>query len=175
MYLYIYFLAQPCRFHNSETSNNDATDQSSHAFKEVAIIRHPRIGEYAFGFITNTVLLQRNVGEEELCCVYVPSNHLYIGDVFLISSIDILRPNLSVREGIGTIFTILSYHHRNVLFNYESINLMIMWLLIFACFSRNCHIWGHVNTSTFNHSRCTSHSSIKNQQFCTSTNLMLDY
>lgn len=65
------------------------------------MIRHPRIGEYAFGFITSSVILQRTVGEEELCCVYVPSNHLYIGDIFLINSNDIIRPNLSVREGIG--------------------------------------------------------------------------
>jgi hypothetical protein len=34
------------------------TDQNTTAFKEVAIIRHPRVGEYAFGFITSTVLLQ---------------------------------------------------------------------------------------------------------------------
>jgi uncharacterized membrane protein len=34
------------------------TDQNTTAFKEVAIIRHPRIGEYAFGFITSTVVLQ---------------------------------------------------------------------------------------------------------------------
>ncbi|KAK9270120.1 hypothetical protein L1049_025694 [Liquidambar formosana] len=81
-------------------------DQSSNAFKEVAIIRHPRIGEYAFGFITSMVVLQRSVGEEEeLCCVYVPSNHLYIGDVFLISSNDIIRPNLSVREGIEIVIS----------------------------------------------------------------------
>ncbi|PON60295.1 Protein LIKE COV [Trema orientale] len=80
-------------------------DQSSNAFKEVAIIRHPRIGEYAFGFITSTVILQHSVGEEELCCVYVPSNHLYIGDIFLISSNDILRPNLSVREGIEIVIS----------------------------------------------------------------------
>lgn len=80
------------------------TDQSTNAFKEVAIIRHPRIGEYAFGFITSSVILQRNVGEEELTCVYVPSNHLYMGDIFLISSNDIIRPNLSVREGIGMVF-----------------------------------------------------------------------
>ncbi|CAD6251156.1 unnamed protein product [Miscanthus lutarioriparius] len=33
-------------------------DQNKHAFKEVVIIRHPRIGEYAFGFITSEVLLQ---------------------------------------------------------------------------------------------------------------------
>ncbi|KAI3439633.1 uncharacterized protein J3R85_004463 [Psidium guajava] len=80
-------------------------DQTSNAFKEVAIIRHPRIGEYAFGFITSSVILQRNVGEEELTCVYVPSNHLYIGDLFLISSNDIIRPNLSVREGIEIVIS----------------------------------------------------------------------
>ncbi|KAJ8643069.1 hypothetical protein MRB53_004817 [Persea americana] len=78
-------------------------DQNSRAFKEVAIIRHPRVGEYAFGFITSTVVLQRNGGEEELCCVYVPTNHLYLGDIFLINSKDIIRPSLSVREGIGEI------------------------------------------------------------------------
>ncbi|MBA0779665.1 hypothetical protein Gotri_003893, partial [Gossypium trilobum] len=33
-------------------------DQNTTAFKEVAIIRHPRVGEYAFGFITSTVILQ---------------------------------------------------------------------------------------------------------------------
>ncbi|XP_059624677.1 protein LIKE COV 3-like [Cornus florida] len=80
-------------------------DQSSHAFKEVAIIRHPRVGEYAFGFITSTVILRKSSGAEELCCVYVPSNHLYIGDVFLISSKDIMRPNLSVREGLEIVIS----------------------------------------------------------------------
>ncbi|KAG2718448.1 hypothetical protein I3843_03G213400 [Carya illinoinensis] len=75
-------------------------DQNTQAFKEVAIIRHPRIGEYAFGFITSSVTLQNYSGEEELCCVYVPTNHLYIGDMFLVNAKDIIRPSLSVREGI---------------------------------------------------------------------------
>lgn len=82
------------------------TDQTSNAFKEVAIIRHPRIGEYAFGFITSSVVLQRSEGDEELSCVYVPTNHLYLGDIFLVNSDDIIRPNLSVREGIGMILNI---------------------------------------------------------------------
>lgn len=34
------------------------TDQNTTAFKEVAIIRHPRVGEYAIGFITSSVVLQ---------------------------------------------------------------------------------------------------------------------
>ncbi|EXB94678.1 hypothetical protein L484_001886 [Morus notabilis] len=75
-------------------------DQNTQAFKEVAIIRHPRVGEYAFGFITSSVVLQNYSGEEELCCVYVPTNHLYIGDIFLVNTNDVIRPNLSVREGI---------------------------------------------------------------------------
>ncbi|KAG8058679.1 hypothetical protein GUJ93_ZPchr0002g25928 [Zizania palustris] len=75
-------------------------DQNKHAFKEVVIIRHPRIGEYAFGFITSEVLLQSYSSEEQMYCVYVPTNHLYIGDIFLINSSDVIRPNLSVREGI---------------------------------------------------------------------------
>ncbi|KAL0346599.1 UNVERIFIED_CONTAM: protein CONTINUOUS VASCULAR RING 1 [Sesamum calycinum] len=75
-------------------------DQNTQAFKEVAIIRHPRIGEYAFGFITSSLSLQSYSGEEELFCVYVPTNHLYIGDIFLVGAKDVIRPNLSVREGI---------------------------------------------------------------------------
>lgn len=75
-------------------------DQNSQAFKEVAIIRHPRVGEYAFGFITSSLVLQNDTQEEELCSVYVPTNHLYIGDIVLVNSKDVIRPNLSVREGI---------------------------------------------------------------------------
>ncbi|ONK80232.1 uncharacterized protein A4U43_C01F15370 [Asparagus officinalis] len=85
---------------SKQISSAISPDQNTQAFKEVAIIRHPRIGEYAFGFITSSVVLQSYSGEEELFCVYVPTNHLYIGDVFLINSEDVIRPNLSVREGI---------------------------------------------------------------------------
>ncbi|MBA0747494.1 hypothetical protein Gogos_004405 [Gossypium gossypioides] len=86
---------------SKQISSAISPDQNTQAFKEVAIIRHPRIGEYAFGFITSSVTLQSYTGEEELCCVYVPTNHLYIGDIFLINTNDVIRPNLSVREGIG--------------------------------------------------------------------------
>ncbi|KAG6586432.1 protein CONTINUOUS VASCULAR RING 1-like [Cucurbita pepo subsp. pepo] len=85
---------------SKQISSAISSDQNSQAFKEVAIIRHPRIGEYAFGFITSAVVLQSYSGEEELCCVYVPTNHLYIGDIFLVHTKDVIRPNLSVREGI---------------------------------------------------------------------------
>ncbi|KAG6536003.1 hypothetical protein ZIOFF_001040 [Zingiber officinale] len=85
---------------SKQISSAVSPDQNKQAFKEVVIIRHPRVGEYAFGFITSTVILQSYSGEEELCCVYVPTNHLYIGDIFLVNTTDVIRPNLSVSEGI---------------------------------------------------------------------------
>ncbi|XP_074560152.1 protein LIKE COV 2-like [Curcuma longa] len=88
---------------SKQISTAISPDQNTTAFKEVAIIRHPRVGEYAFGFITSTVVLQNDKGDEELCSVYVPTNHLYIGDIFLVNSEEIIRPNLSVREGIEII------------------------------------------------------------------------
>ncbi|XP_051140714.1 protein LIKE COV 2-like [Andrographis paniculata] len=88
---------------SKQISSAVSPDQNNTAFKEVAIIRHPRVGEYAFGFITSSVILQRDDGDEELCSVFVPTNHLYIGDIFLVNSNDIIRPNLSIREGIEII------------------------------------------------------------------------
>ncbi|CAN6452562.1 unnamed protein product [Victoria cruziana] len=88
---------------SKQISTAISPDQNITAFKEVAIIRHPRIGEYAFGFITSSLVLQNDGGDEELCSVYVPTNHLYIGDIFLINSAEIIRPNLSIREGIEII------------------------------------------------------------------------
>ncbi|CAH8334170.1 unnamed protein product [Eruca vesicaria subsp. sativa] len=91
---------------SKQVSTAISPDQNTTAFKEVAIIRHPRIGEYAFGFITSSVTLQTDQGEEELCSVYVPTNHLYIGDVFLVNTEEIIRPNLSIREGIEIIVSV---------------------------------------------------------------------
>ena len=51
--------------------------------------------------------MQHDTGEEELCSVYVPTNHLYIGDIVLLNTKDIIRPNLSVREGIGWLLIIV--------------------------------------------------------------------
>ncbi|XP_031274524.1 protein LIKE COV 2-like [Pistacia vera] len=88
---------------SKQISSAISPDQNTTAFKEVAIIRHPRVGEYAFGFITSTVTLQKDNEDEELCSVFVPTNHLYIGDILLVNSKEIIRPNLSIREGIEII------------------------------------------------------------------------
>lgn len=45
--------------------------------------------------------VQTEEGDVELFCVYVPTNHIYVGDIFLLGEKDIIRNTLSVREGIG--------------------------------------------------------------------------
>ena len=39
--------------------------------------------------------------QEELFSVYVPTNHIYVGDIFLLGKEDIIHTSLSVREGLG--------------------------------------------------------------------------
>jgi hypothetical protein len=46
-------------------------------------------------------LVQTTGGELVLYAVYVPTNHVYIGDIFLMGESEIIRNNLSVREGLG--------------------------------------------------------------------------
>ena len=50
------------------------------AFQECVLIRHPRVGEYAIGFITGRTVLQTGDGQDvRLSSVYVPTNHVYVG------------------------------------------------------------------------------------------------
>lgn len=83
------------------------SNETSASFRECVIIRHPRHGEYAIGFITGQTLLQDDKGGElELFSVYVPTNHVYVGDIFLLGRPDIIKPNLSVREGLEIVVSV---------------------------------------------------------------------
>ncbi len=45
-------------------------------------------------------------GESKLYSVYVPTNHVYVGDIFLLASEDIIKPHLSVREGLEIVVSV---------------------------------------------------------------------
>jgi hypothetical protein len=45
--------------------------------------------------------LQTREGDLRLNSVYVPTNHVYVGDIFMLEDKDIIHTNLSVREGLG--------------------------------------------------------------------------
>eukprot|EP00891_Asterochloris_glomerata_P001322 jgi/Astpho2/1322/e_gw1.00024.31.1_t len=82
------------------------SNETAQSFRECVIIRHPRHGEFAFGFITGQTTLQDADGDLQLFSVYVPTNHVYVGDVFLLSKQDIIKPNLSVREGLEIVVSV---------------------------------------------------------------------
>ncbi|KAL4421546.1 hypothetical protein ABPG75_010837 [Micractinium tetrahymenae] len=82
-------------------------NEATNSFRECVIIRHPRRdGEFAFAFITGQTTLQTDEGEQTLFCCYVPTNHVYVGDIFLLGEKDIIRNNLSVREGLEIVVSV---------------------------------------------------------------------
>jgi uncharacterized membrane protein len=73
-------------------------------FKRVAMIEDPRRG-YVLGFLTREFTVDRGKGPEPLVAVYVPTNHLYLGDVVITERDRVTFPNLSVEEGIRIFLT----------------------------------------------------------------------
>jgi len=76
------------------------------AFKEFVLVPNPEKGSYSFGFLTGELALQRGSGEiEPLVAVYVPTNHLYLGDILLVRREDIIRTRLSIPQGIQIVLS----------------------------------------------------------------------
>jgi uncharacterized membrane protein len=76
--------------------------QSEAGFKRFVLARLP--GRTTPGFLTGTFTLKRADGTVQvLCTVYVPTNHLYVGDVVVLPASDVLETDLSLEDGIGLI------------------------------------------------------------------------
>ena len=73
-------------------------------FKRVAMIEDPRRG-YVLGFLTREFTVDRGRGPEPLLAVYVPTNHLYLGDVVICERERVTFPDISVEEGIKIFLT----------------------------------------------------------------------
>jgi uncharacterized membrane protein len=57
------------------------------------------------GFLTKEFTVDRGSGVEALMAVYVPTNHLYLGDVVLFPRERALFPDITVEEGIRIFLT----------------------------------------------------------------------
>ena len=76
------------------------------AFKEFVLVPNREKGSYSFGFLTGEVALQRGSGETEpLVAVYVPTNHLYLGDIVLVRREDIIQTRLTIPQGIHIVLS----------------------------------------------------------------------
>ncbi len=73
-------------------------------FKRVVLVDDPGRG-LLLGFLTREFTLDRGAGAEAFVAVYVPTNHLYLGDVVALPRSRVHYPELSVEDGIRIFLT----------------------------------------------------------------------
>jgi uncharacterized membrane protein len=73
-------------------------------FKRVVLVDDPRRGS-VLGFLTREFYVDRGGGPEAVVAVYVPTNHLYLGDVVVYAADRVSFPDLSVEEGLRIFLT----------------------------------------------------------------------
>ncbi len=73
-------------------------------FKKVVIVEDPGRG-MLLGFLTKEFVLDRGRGPEPVVAVYVPTNHLYLGDIVVYPREQASFPDLSVEDGIRIFLT----------------------------------------------------------------------
>jgi uncharacterized membrane protein len=78
--------------------------ENESGFKRVVMIDDPRRG-YVLGFLTREFTIDRGRGPEPLLAVYVPTNHLYLGDVLVYDRERATFPDITVEEGIKIFLT----------------------------------------------------------------------
>ena len=77
---------------------------NEYGFKRVVMVEDANRG-CLMGFLTKEFRLDRGRGPEAMVAVYVPTNHLYLGDVLVYPRDRVFFPNLTVEEGIRIFLT----------------------------------------------------------------------
>jgi uncharacterized membrane protein len=72
-------------------------------FKQVVMLQDEH--RYALGFLTKEFLLEGAGGAEPMLAVYVPTNHLYLGDIVICERGQAIFPDITVEEGIRIFLT----------------------------------------------------------------------
>ncbi len=73
-------------------------------FKRVVLVEDPRRG-WILGFLTREFCVDGPGGAEAYVAVFVPTNHLYLGDVLIVPASSARYPDLSVEEGVRVVLT----------------------------------------------------------------------
>jgi uncharacterized membrane protein len=76
---------------------------NAYGFKRVVMLENKQ--GYALGFLTKEFTIDRGNGPETLIAVYVPTNHLYMGDIIVCARERATFPEISVEEGIRIFLT----------------------------------------------------------------------
>lgn len=73
-------------------------------FKKVVLLDDPKRG-LVLGFLTKEFTLDRDRGPEALVAVYVPTNHIYLGDIHIYPRSVVSYLDLTVQEGVHIFLT----------------------------------------------------------------------
>jgi uncharacterized membrane protein len=77
---------------------------SEEAFKRFVFAR--LAGRTTPGFLTGAFTLKRADGTvQSLCTVYVPTNHLYVGDVVVVPIEDVIETDMTLEDGVSLILS----------------------------------------------------------------------
>jgi uncharacterized membrane protein len=77
---------------------------NEYGFKRVVLIEDASRG-LMLGFLTRELSLDRGQGPEALVAVYVPTNHLYLGDIIIVPRDRASYPDITVEQGIRIFLT----------------------------------------------------------------------
>lgn len=77
---------------------------NEHGFKRVVLVEEPG-GGFVLGFLTREFTVDRGRGPEPLVAVYVPTNHLYLGDVLVCARDSASFPDITVEQAIRIFLT----------------------------------------------------------------------
>ena len=72
-------------------------------FKRVVLLEHG--AGLALGFLTKEFMVDRGKGPEPMLAVYVPTNHLYLGDIVICERERAMFPDITVEEGVRIFLT----------------------------------------------------------------------
>ncbi len=77
---------------------------NEYGFKRVVLVEDSARG-FMLGFLTREFTVDRGRGPEPLIAVYVPTNHLYLGDVLICPRDKVSYPDITVEQGIRIFLT----------------------------------------------------------------------
>jgi uncharacterized membrane protein len=77
---------------------------NEYGFQRVVMVEDPHRG-WVMGFLTKEFTVDRGAGVESLVAVYVPTNHLYLGDVMMYPRHKTFYPDVSVEQAIRIFLT----------------------------------------------------------------------
>ena len=77
---------------------------NKYGFKKVALVDDAHRGQL-LGFLTKEFELDLGRGSEPMVAVYVPTNHLYLGDLLIAPKDAVSYPDLTIEQGVRIILT----------------------------------------------------------------------